>query len=309
MGGLAGVVVEGLAKMYGALRAVDGVSLTVEQGEVFGLLGPNGAGKTTTVEILVGLRRRDGGKVSVLGFDPWTHAKEFRSRIGIQLQQVALYPRLTVAETVALFASFYPRSLDPAAVIERVGLAEKARTQAKDLSGGQRQRLAIALTMVGDAEIVFLDEPTTGLDPQARRGIWELIRDLKARGKTVFLTTHYMEETERLCDRVAVMDHGRIIALDSPQALIDQHFVERAVEFASPVLVGDEGLGNLPGVTRLQTEAEEGRFTLYTTDAGLTVDALMRHAAAHRAPLENLVVRQASLEDVFLTLTGRRIRE
>ncbi|MCL6615495.1 MAG: AAA family ATPase, partial [Firmicutes bacterium] len=158
------------------------------------------------------------------------------------------------------------------------------------------------------AELVFLDEPTTGLDPQARRGLWELIGDLKTRRKTVFLTTHYMEEAERLCDRVAVMDHGRIIALDSPQALIDQHFVERAVEFASPVLVGDEDLENLPGVTRLQTE-EEGRITIYTTDAGLTVDALMRHAAAHRAPLENLVVRQASLEDVFLKLTGRRIRE
>ncbi|NLG84545.1 MAG: ABC transporter ATP-binding protein [Firmicutes bacterium] len=306
---MAAIVVEGLTKIYGSLRAVDGASFAVERGEVFGLLGPNGAGKTTTVEILVGLRQQDGGKVSVLGFDPCTHAKEFKAKIGVQLQQVALYPRLTVTETVALFASFYPQSLAPVEVIKRVGLAEKAHTQAKDLSGGQRQRLAIALTMVGDGEVVFLAEPTTGLDPQARRGVWELIGDLKARGKTVFLTTHYMEEAERLCDRVAVMDHGRIIALDSPQALIDRHFIERAVEFTSPVLAGDEGLRSLPGVTRLQANDEEGAVTIYTTDVGRTVDALMRHAAAHRAPLENLVVRQASLEDVFLKLTGRRIGE
>ena len=303
------ILVENLTKIYGSLRAVDGISFTVAKGEVFGLLGPNGAGKTTTVEILVGLRPRDEGRVTVLGFDPWRHAKEFKARIGVQLQQVALYPRLTVAETVALFANFYPRRLDPATIISRVGLTKKAHTLAKDLSGGQKQRLALALTMVGDAELIFLDEPTTGLDPQARREIWELIGHLKERGKTIFLTTHYMEEAERLCDRVAIMDHGRIIALDSPAALIDRHFNERAVEFVSPLLVGDRDLRELPGVTRLETEAEEGRITLYTTDVGPTVDALMRHAALRQRPLENLVVRQASLEDVFLKLTGRRIRE
>jgi ABC-2 type transport system ATP-binding protein len=282
------IVVQDLQKLYGELRAVDGVSFTVDEGEIFGLLGPNGAGKTTTVEVLVGLRPRDAGEVRVLGMDPGDASAKLASRIGVQLQQVALYPRLTVLEMARLFASFYPRRLDPAETIAKVGLAEKADTQTKDLSGGQRQRLAIALTMVGDADLVFLDEPTTGLDPQARRSLWDLVLELKRRGKTILLTTHYMEEAERLCDRVAIVDHGRIIALDTPRQLVKEHFAERAIEFQSQALSRDGRLQGLAGVSRVHANGDDV-VTLYTADV----------AAA----------RRATLEDVFLKLAGRRIRE
>ncbi|MGE5599154.1 MAG: ABC transporter ATP-binding protein [Bacteroidota bacterium] len=305
---MSAITVEDLVKTYGSVRAVDGISFAVEQGEIFGLLGPNGAGKTTTVEMLVGLRIRDGGRIAVLGLDPGKQTKELKNRIGVQLQQVALYPRLTVAEMAALFASFYPKRLDPAEVIAKVGLAEKAKVQTRQLSGGQKQRLAIALTMVGDADLVFLDEPTTGLDPQARRGLWSLIFDLKRRGKTVFLTTHYMDEAERLCDRVAIIDHGRIIALDSPRELIKQHFDQRAVEFESEKLAHDAALGGLPGVTRIRTNGDN-QVTLYTADAAATINGLLRYSHSAQAPVEDLIVRHATLEDVFLKLTGRRIRE
>lgn len=306
--GVSAIVVEGLSKHYGQVRAVDDVSFSVETGEVFGLLGPNGAGKTTTVEILVGLRQRDKGKASVLGLDPGRDAAALKTRIGVQLQTVALYPRLTVSETADLFASFYPRPLDAARLLARVGLKDKMGVQTMQLSGGQRQRLAIALAMIGDGELAFLDEPTTGLDPQARRSLWDLILDLKGRGKTVFLTTHYMDEAERLCDRVAVMDHGRIIALDSPRQLINHNFAERAVEFQSEALAKDEELTKLPGVSRVHANGDNV-VTLYTTDAGRTIDELMHYSAKLNSPVEGLVVRQATLEDVFLKLTGRRIRE
>jgi len=304
---MSAIVVDGLTKSYGPLRAVDGISFAVETGEIFGLLGPNGAGKTTTVEMLVGLRQRDGGLISVLGLDPQRQAEGLKRRVGVQLQTVALFPRLTVRETADLFASFYRRPLDPETVLAKVGLKEKARVQTRQLSGGQRQRLAIALAMIGDGEIAFLDEPTTGLDPQARRVLWDLILDLKRRGKTVFLTTHYMDEAERLCDRVAIIDHGRIIALDSPRELINQHFAEQAVEFESAPLSKDESLRNLPGVTRVHTNGDNV-VTLYTTDAGLTIGELMRYSSRSEAPVEDLAVRHATLEDVFLKLTGRRIR-
>ena len=302
------VIVENLTKTYGTLRAVDGVSFTVEEGEIFGLLGPNGAGKTTTVEILAGLRQRDSGSISIFGLDPGRQPVELKNRLGVQLQQVALYPRLTVAEMAELFASFYPKRLNPSEVIAKVGLKEKANTQTRRLSGGQKQRLAIALTMVGDADLVFLDEPTTGLDPQARRSLWDLILDLKRHGKTVFLTTHYMDEAERLCDRVAIMDHGRIIALDTPRELINRHFGERAVEFESEQLSKDSRLQSLAGVSRVHVNGDN-MVTLYTTDAGMTIDDLMRYSNQVQAPVEDLVVRHATLEDVFLKLTGRRIRE
>jgi ABC-2 type transport system ATP-binding protein len=302
------IVADRLTKSYGQLRAVDGISFNVRAGEIFGFLGPNGAGKTTTVEMLVGLRRHDGGSISVLGMDPIRQAKDLKLRIGVQLQTSALYPRLTVREMVDLFAGFYPRPLSPPAIIDKVGLHDKSRTQVRQLSGGQRQRLAIAVAMIGDGEIAFLDEPTTGLDPQARRSLWDLVLDLKARGKTVFLTTHYMDEAERLCDRVAVLDHGRIIALDTPRELINQHFAERAVEFDDPLLAKDPGLAKLAGVTRVHANGDS-LVTLYTRDAGLTIDALMKYSGRQQAPLEDLVVRQARLEDVFLKLTGRRIRE
>jgi ABC-2 type transport system ATP-binding protein len=258
--------------------------------------------------MLVGLRSRDGGEIRVLGLDPGRQSVALKNRIGVQLQQVALFPRLTVLELATLFASFYPKRLSPAETIAKVGLKDKARTQSRQLSGGQRQRLAIALTMVGDADLVFLDEPTTGLDPQARRSLWDLILDLKARGKTTLLTTHYMDEAERLCDRVAIIDHGRIIALGTPRELINRNFAEKAVEFESEALAHDDRLAALPGVSRVLVNGDN-LVTLYAANVAAAIDALMRYSSERQAPVEDLVVRHATLEDVFLKLTGRRIRE
>ncbi|MEW6245042.1 MAG: ABC transporter ATP-binding protein [Bacillota bacterium] len=301
------VDVQDLRKYYGQTRAVDGLSFIVEKGEIFGMLGPNGAGKTTTVEVLVGIRRRDSGTVSVLGMDPERQPTAVKDRIGVQLQTASMYPRLTVYEVVRLFCSFYSRCLEPAEVINRVELQEKARTQIKNLSGGQMQRLAIALAMVNDGDLVFLDEPTTGLDPQARRNLWDVVFSLKKSGKTVFLTTHYMDEAERLCDRVAVIDYGKIIAIGSPHDLIKDHFLERAVEFVQPALAGDARLSGLPGVTRVRGNGD--RVTLYTTEVPATIAGLMELSEASGTPIKDITVRQATLEDVFLKLTGRRIRE
>ncbi|MCL5040552.1 MAG: ABC transporter ATP-binding protein, partial [Firmicutes bacterium] len=279
------ILVSQLRKSYGPVRAVDGLSFRVGPGEVYGLLGPNGAGKTTTVETLIGLRNRDGGEVKVLGLDPEHQSRELKTRIGVQLQASSLYPRLTVRETVRLFANFYPKPLPADEVIALVGLKEKAKVQTRSLSGGQLQRLAAALALIGDGEIIFLDEPTTGLDPQARRGLWDLIQDLKHRGKTVFLTTHYMDEAERLCDRVAVVDHGQIIAEGPPRVLIEAYFRERAVEFVKPKSFSGEQLTKLPGVQRVQEEDE--RTTLYTTEASQTVAALLTQVAANGTSLED----------------------
>jgi ABC-2 type transport system ATP-binding protein len=227
------IEVLGLKKHYpaargtsgGEVRAVNGVSFTVATGEIFGLLGPNGAGKTTTVECLLGLRQPDAGEVRLLGMEHATQSQAIRARLGVQLQTTGLLPQLTVQEQVSLFARLFPRALSTADVVRRVGLQDKSRTATKSLSGGQKQRLAVALALINDPDVIFLDEPTTGLDPQARRGLWDVVRELKHTGKTVLLTTHYMEEAEQLCDRVAVMDQGHIIELDSPPALINKHFV------------------------------------------------------------------------------------
>ncbi|MDI6638543.1 MAG: ABC transporter ATP-binding protein [Bacillota bacterium] len=301
------VVVSGLRKTYGKTVAVDGLDLRVGCGQVFGMLGPNGAGKTTTVEILVGLRTRDAGEVSVFGMDPARQGREVRSRIGVQLQARGLYPRLTVKETVTLFASFYERTLPVDEIIEQVGLTAKARTVVRALSGGQAQRLGVALAMVNDADLVFLDEPTTGLDPQARRSLWDVIRSIRSRGKTVFLTTHYMDEAERLCDNVAVVDHGRVIAFGSPSDLISEHFQEQAIEFSNSIAGDRERFEKLPGVTR--TRFSENTATLYTCDVPATMAALMQLATGDGIRIDDVIVRRATLEDVFLKLTGRRIRE
>ncbi len=297
------ITVSGLKKTYGDVRAVDGISFTVGSGEVFGLLGPNGAGKSTTVEIMAGLRKRDGGRVSVLGLDPGRQAMALKPRIGMQMQSASLYPRLTVHEILRLFASFYPAPIAIEDVLDRVELADKARALTSQLSGGQIQRLSIAVAMIGDGELVFLDEPTTGLDPQARRRVWSVVGDLQKSGKTVVLTTHYMEEAELLCDRVAVVDRGRIIALGSPRSLIGENFSERAVEFSSGS-VGGLDLETVRGVSRI--EHGDDRTTLYTSQVGLTVESLM---SLVDGGIDDLTVRQATLEDVFLKLTGRRIRE
>jgi len=296
-----------LHKKYGDVLAADGVTFAVAAGEVFGLLGPNGAGKTTTVECILGLRQPDSGKITVLGMEYGARSRQIRARIGAQLQTTGLYHQLTVRELVHLFGQLFPTARPADEVIAQVGLQEKAKTMSKDLSGGQKQRLAVALALVNDPDLVLLDEPTTGLDPQARRSSWDVVRDLKRAGKTVLLTTHYMEEAEQLCDRVAVMDHGRIIAMGTPQALINQHFQETAIEF---VVLGEpprERLAALPGVTQLLFE--NGRPTLYSTDVPRTMAGLFELVTAGTLTFKDMAVRQATLEDVFLKLTGRRIRE
>jgi ABC-2 type transport system ATP-binding protein len=301
------IEVERLVKHYSNVKAVDDVSFSVAAGEVFALLGPNGAGKTTTTEIIEGLRQPDSGSVRVLGLNSSRQDDAIKQRIGIQLQTTALYQKLTVREIVALFGSFFARALPPDEVIAMVSLQEKAETRSKQLSGGQRQRLAVAIALVNDPEIIFLDEPTTGLDPQARRRMWEVIESLRGRGRTVFLTTHYMEEAERLCDRVAIMEHGKIIALGTPQELIREHFKYTAIEFATPPTIDQDTLRALPLVADVQIE--NGKTTLYSGGVPQTIEALTRLAAAHNDGLSGLTVRQATLEDVFLHLTGRRIRE
>jgi ABC-2 type transport system ATP-binding protein len=302
----AGVQVDELYKLYGDVRAVDGVTFDVGRGEIFGLLGPNGAGKTTIVECILGLRQPDAGTIAVLSMEHHAQSRRIRERVGAQLQTTGLYPRLTVREQIGLFACLFSRSLPVEPLIGMVGLQEKARTQTQDLSGGQAQRLAVALALINDPDVVFLDEPTTGLDPQARRGIWEIICDLRQAGKTVLFTTHYMDEAEQLCDRVAVIDHGQIIALDTPEALIDRHFREKVLEFVPLDPPPPDRLTAMPGVT--QVLFENGRLSIYTVDAPRTMAGLFEIVASGALAFRDLIVRQATLEDVFLKLTGRRIR-
>ncbi|HEX3010969.1 MAG TPA: ABC transporter ATP-binding protein [Syntrophomonadaceae bacterium] len=296
-----------LGKAYGTVKAVNDINFLISRGEIFGLLGPNGAGKTTTVEMLVGLRMRDCGCIEVLGMDPQKYPRQVKTKIGVQLQTANLYPRLTVKEIVRLFASFFREPLPVEQVIEQVGLQEKANSQVKTLSGGQMQRLALATAIVNNGDLIFLDEPTTGLDPQARRGLWDIILELQNAGKTVFLTTHYMDEAERLCDRVAIIDYGSIIAIGSPRELIASNFKEKALEFYQPLLANCDGLNKTIGVTRMQVE--ENMITLYTTEAAQTIAGLMKVAAAKNIAVDDITVRGASLEDVFLKYTGRRLRE
>ena len=229
------IYVENLRHTYNDVVAVDDISFFVKRGEIFGLLGPNGAGKSTTTEILVGLKKRKAGLVKVLGFDPQDSDNEFKKRIGVQLQTPALFERLKVKEMLHLFASFYPQPLKVKETLELVGLEEKQNTLSAKLSGGQLQRLSVALALISNADIIFLDEPTTGLDPQSRRGMWDVIEDLQKQGKTIFLTTHYLDEAEKLCGRVAIVDYGKIIALGTPEELIHYHFAEQALEFNIPV--------------------------------------------------------------------------
>ena len=300
------IEVHGLRKRYGPTVAVDGLSFNVTAGEIFGLLGPNGAGKTTTVECLLGLHTPDAGEIQLLGMMHAEHSRAIRARLGVQLQTTGLLPQLTVREQVQLFAKLFPRALPVDDIIARVGLTETGKTITRSLSGGQRRRLAVALALINDPDLLFLDEPTTGLDPQARRALWDLVRDLKQAGKTVLLTTHYMEEAEQLCDRVAIVDHGRIIELDAPTALIRKYYHETAIEFAAQAKAPPETLTALPGVS--QARFENGQATLYSTDVPRTMAALFELAPASALPFHDMSVRQATLEDVFLKLTGRRIR-
>ncbi|GAA5526892.1 ABC transporter ATP-binding protein [Herpetosiphon gulosus] len=301
------IQVENLVKIYGPLRAVDGISFEVAKGEVFGMLGPNGAGKSTTTEMIEGLRKPDAGNIHVLGHDVLKNIEPIKQRIGIQLQTTSLFQKLTTRELVKLFASFFKHTLPVDEVISLVNLEEKVNTASKDLSGGQRQRLAVAIALINDPDIIFLDEPTTGLDPQARRSMWDVVSNLQKRGKTVFLTTHYMEEAERLCDRVAVVDHGKIIALGKPQTLIHDNFNETALEFSDDERLPEALLANLPAVERVQNE--DGITTLYSTGVARTTNALMALVEQQQTELRGFTIRAATLEDVFLKLTGRRIRD
>ncbi|MGE5334404.1 MAG: ABC transporter ATP-binding protein [Nitrososphaerota archaeon] len=303
----AAIIAEDLRKIYGQTKAVDGISLTVAEGEIFGMLGPNGAGKSTTIEMIEGLRPPDSGKITVLGLRQPQDSRAIKMRIGIQLQTTALYPRLTVTEILDLFHTFYPgrKTLSTDHLIDLVDLGEKRTTRSKDLSGGQRQRLSVALALVNDADIVFLDEPTTGMDPQARRQLWDVIRDLQRHGKTVMLTTHYLEEAEELCDRVAIVDHGHIIEMGSPDALVHRHFSEIAISFGDPA--GADAYRSLEGVTH--TSAEDGQVTLYTSDVLHTMAGLMSRQNGASGALRDLNVHSATLEDVFLKLTGRALRD
>jgi ABC-2 type transport system ATP-binding protein len=297
------------ASRSGAVDAVNGLDLDVESGTCFGLLGPNGAGKTTTIEILEGLLARTAGTVEILGSHWGDDDQALRQRIGISLQETRLAEKLTVLETLILFRSFYAQGLTPAAVMERVGLVDKAGAYVGKLSGGQRQRLAVACGLVGDPDLFFLDEPTTGLDPQSRRQVWEILRGFRGQGKTVLLTTHYMDEAERVCDQVAVVDHGRVIALGSPAELIarlgGEHFVEFGLEDGR---VQDETeLRALPAVVAVRRE--DDAYCLTVSAPHVAIPALLERLQANQLRLARLTTRHASLEDVFVSLTGRHLRD
>lgn len=300
------VEVENLVKVYGAVQAVDGISFNVQHGEIFGVVGPNGAGKTTTIECIEGLRRPDGGTVRLLGRDPWEDRLALAGQIGVQLQESSLPTRLRVGEALKLFGSFYSETEDSHVLLERLGLEEKREVAFDKLSGGQKQRLFIALAMINRPRVVFFDELTTGLDPQARRSMWDLVRQIREKGCTVFLTTHYMEEAERLCDRVLIIDDGRIVALDTPEALIRSLGVERRLVFTIPE--GTDGIPRmeLPQVDRVEQIGD--RVVIYGRGdrfAGPVVTALEVAGVDFR----DLRTEDPSLEDVFLSLTGREMRE
>jgi ABC-2 type transport system ATP-binding protein len=301
------VHVAGVRKTYGQTVAVDEVSLDVYDGEIFGLIGPNGAGKTTTMECVEGLRKPDRGTISVLGLDPFRDVYQLQERIGVQLQQAHLQKRIKVWEAVHLWASLYKKPVsDGDRLLEQLGLSDKRNAWFMTLSGGQQQRLFIALPLINDPQVVFLDELTTGLDPQARRAIWELVRGIRARGKTVFMTTHLMEEAERLCDRVAIIEHGRIIDADTPQRLIDRHCPERTVVLTTPDPLAEQRFRALPRVDDVL--CAEGRFTIRGRGDSFVTEVI-QCLAAHQIHVTDFRTELPSLEDVFLKLTGHSIRD
>ncbi len=330
------LAVSGLTKAYGSLVAVDGISFMVARGEVFGILGPNGAGKTTTLEMIEGLRRPDGGQVLVEGVPSWPDPRKVKTLIGVQLQSTALFDNLTVREMLVLFASFYDLFPEPAELtdlLERVGLSEKERSMVRELSGGQQQRLSVALALVNHPKVVFLDEPTTGLDPQARRRLWDVIREINRAGMTVILTTHYMEEAAVLCDRVAIMDNGSIIALGTPEDLIRSLDASSSITFTSVPAFPEgvlEAITTVTSVRREEAEAAAGedgragpaalagaagpdtapaRYVLTTDDVEGTLFRLVGRARKADLHIADLDVSGRTLEDVFLALTGRALRD
>ncbi len=303
------LLVRGLRKRYADVVAVDGLDLEIRAGECFGLLGPNGAGKTTTIEICEGLTDPDEGEVLVLGRRWGERDRELRARLGISLQETQFSEKLTAEETVRLFRSFYPRGPTAEAVIATVQLQEKANGRVGQLSGGQRQRLALACALVGDPTLLFLDEPTTGLDPQSRRQLWELIERFKADGRAILLTTHYMEEAERLCDQVAIVDHGRVIALGTPRELVASLSAEHVVEFAAApgAAVLEEALRRVDGVEA--AVRRDGTYRIRVAELHRAVPALLAELHRQGVQLTELRTHSATLEDVFVELTGRHLRD
>jgi ABC-2 type transport system ATP-binding protein len=300
------ITVSGVRKTYGRTVAVDEASFEVMEGEIFGLIGPNGAGKTTTMECIEGLRKPDRGNIAVLGLDPFRQVYKLQNRIGVQLQQAQLQKRIKVWEAVDLWASLYQKkSVDGTRLLEQLGLTPKRNAWFMNLSGGQKQRLFIALALINDPELVFLDELTTGLDPQSRRAIWELVRGIRDRGKTVFLTTHLMEEAERLCDRVAIMEHGRIIDIDKPDRLVARHCPERTVVLSTSEAGAAEHFEKISGVDSVECAGEE--FTI--RGHGDLVTETIRCLGENRIHVTDFRTILPNLEDVFLKLTGRSIRE
>ena len=301
------IVVKDLKKSYGDIKAVDDISFEVEEREIFGILGPNGAGKTTTLEMIETLREPDSGEILLNGMHGRKDARSIKEIIGVQLQTTVFFDNLTVRETVDLFASFYQNHVDPDSLLELVGLKEKAGAMLDELSGGQHKRVSIALALVNDPRVVFLDEPTTGLDPQARRNIWEIVESLRNREKTVVITSHYIEEAEFLCDRVAVMDHGRIIALGTPNELINRYSPESNISFKlDPPL--DEGVvSRITGVTSIRRN--NGDYSITTGTPQETLIGIFTAAYQNGAVADEVTMKKATLEDVFLKITGRTMRE
>lgn len=300
------IIVDGLRKTYGSTVAVEDVSIEVREGEIFGLIGPNGAGKTTTMECVHGLRKPNSGTVTVLGYDPQKDGRALRYHIGVQHQDAQLQKRIKVWEAIDLWSGLYPTVVDTEELLSRLGLSTKRNDRFMNLSGGQQQRLFIALALIHDPAIVFLDELTTGLDPQARRAIWTLVTDIRERGKTVFMTTHLMEEAERLCNRVAIIEHGRVIEIGTPEELVDRHCPERTVVFTSADDRISDRIAGLPAVDRL--EREDDRYTLLGVGDGFVTDVI-RWIARESIQVSGFRTELPTLEDVFLKLTGHGIRD
>jgi ABC-2 type transport system ATP-binding protein len=299
--------VKGLVKNYGAFQAVKGVHFQVRKGEIFGLLGPNGAGKTTTLEMLVGLRKPDEGTAIIGTYDILREMSKVKELIGVQLQSTSLFELLTVEEILKMYASFYPSHLSIAQIIDDMLLTEKRKSRIKGLSGGQKQRLAIALALVHNPKVVFLDEPTTGLDPQARRTLWDIVLQLKEKGKTIVMTTHYMDEAHILCDRIAIMDQGELIALDTPTELVKSLQSDSALEFRIVDQVEDIDFSTIDGVKEVGNRKDV--YVLYTDHLQTTLTSLIHFASEKNLQLVDLQTRTATLEDVFIHKTGRSLRE
>jgi ABC-2 type transport system ATP-binding protein len=302
------VKVDNLTKRYGDLTAVNDISFSIDKGEIFGLLGPNGAGKTTTVEMMEGLRKPDDGSIEICGIDALKKPGNIKELIGAQLQSTTIYDQIRVKEVIDLFGNYYKKSIPSSKLLEEVSLTDKKNAFYRTLSGGQKQRVAMALAIVNDPEVLFLDEPTTGLDPQARRNVWSIITNLRKRGKTIILTTHYMEEAEQLCQRVGIIDKGEIIALDTPSNLIANTGLKSTIEFSVSQEDSEKILQGLKGIGKV-TQQSDNKFILNTKESSKALKELTRFSDKNNINMDNISVRKATLEDVFLSLTGRGLRE